>query len=848
MILVRVPKIIRRRNFDEVYHKIEEKSYETPLDFNQILKVKFNVNGEEVSYDYTCDTEDRRLADNILKNLKSISSLEQTENPDIYRLSISDTIFINFSKSTGEIESVNKLTAFETRLLAQGKANLVPFSRENKPDFSPKTDLHTHFAGAITPQALIEVGKQHDIDYPAYLLTRIGVDISQYEVDENGKIKLNSISDKDLDILKTKLMISPVTQETFNKMEEVYDLRGPFTKNKELFPDYLKTLAQDYKSNGVEYAELSFSSFISNPEYMQMLEDNLPQIEEETGVKIRFLAGVWRHSDQEWNLDDTDRIIQIAKSPYIVGCDFMGHETNQTLELEEELRMFARYSAQEDPNFAIRVHAGENPLFKTNVYDALKIVKDEHDKVEQEQGRKLPMPRVRIGHGLYGMDITEDGKWEKVEPGGVMKLIKEMNAIVEFNMSSNLALNNINSISEVPIKRYLDEGIDVVLGTDGHGMYSTFGGQEALLATAAGVEISDFEKIRATEEKVIERARQRELEHPRIIDVPSLYDGITYSTEDGEKRYTEEVERMHKEEKENASKYLDEKISYTGAITDEQRIEDDTRGKIPIMISGASKKAWPNILPKDQENIALTMQVLADTLNPETSYVVTGGTNFGAEKTMHEAVHRRNQQADKPLVLLGTFTMEAALDGEKGIEKDTITHATVLESNGRKANNWMELPDTQLEYVSERNGSMIAIGGGAIVSDMIQRSHNMGVDMHLMDGPFGASTDKSKSLSGNDYSFDSPEKLLQKLYERNPEIFVPGFSLDKVEEYVEQARKEMGEPEKENNPANFGLGAISEIDKSVNPMERKMGEQKLGQEMNRSDKDPSKTIDSEVTQ
>ena len=47
------------------------------------------------------------------------------------------------------------------------------------------------------------------------------------------------------------------------------------------------------------------------------------------------------------------------------------------------------------------------------------------------------------------------------------------------------------------IKAYLDEGIDVVLGTDGHGMYSTFGGQEVILALAAGVEVADLEKIKA---------------------------------------------------------------------------------------------------------------------------------------------------------------------------------------------------------------------------------------------------------------------------------------------------------------------------------------------------------------
>lgn len=61
-------------------------------------------------------------------------------------------------------------------------------------------------------------------------------------------------------------------------------------------------------------------------------------------------------------------------------------------------------------------------------------------------------------------------------------------------------------------------------------MYSTFGGQEALLATAAGLEPSDFEKIKATEQRVIDRAIERESTHPRITDVSQLYSDIEYST------------------------------------------------------------------------------------------------------------------------------------------------------------------------------------------------------------------------------------------------------------------------------------------------------------------------------
>ena len=762
------------------YEKDRERLSESFLDYGNILKIVFEASEDGVDFDLECASNDEHLNRKIVDNLRSISSISPTDDEDIWRYSIRDTIFIDVSRSTGDIKSVNKLTSFELRSLAQGKENGVPFSREKLSDFTPKTDLHTHFAGAITPDSLIDVGKRHGISYPAQYLKKVGVDTSQYEVDGSGNVNINAISEDDLNALKSGLMISPVTQETFNKMEEVYALRGPFTKNKELFPDLLHSLAETYRETGVEYAELSYSSFINDRDYMKMLEENIPQIEAETGVKLRFVAGLWRHSDKEWNMDDTDRITSIARSPYIVGVDFMGHETNSTESFEDELKMLAEYAMAADPNFTIRVHAGENPMFKNNVKDTLRIIHDAHAARETADGREYDMPRVRIGHGLYGVDEE------------TIQLAKDMGAIVEFNISSNLALNNINSIAEIPIKKYLDAGVDVVLGTDGGGIYSTVGEQESLLATAAGLEPEDFEKLRQTEAKVLAREKAREVGHMPITDIDSMYDNIRYSTPDGKLRYNQAVSDRYATEKAEAARQLDERLEKIGIVTDAVEVERATDGKIPVMITGASKSNWPNITPEDQQKIALTMQVLADTLNPDTAFIVTGGTNFGVEKTMHEAVHRRNESnPDDPVVLLGTLTMEATHEESGGVEPDTITHATILEHDGRKAENWMDLPDTQLEYVKDRDGYMVAIGGGGVVNDMIQRGYNLDVNMQLMDGPYGASTNKSKSLAGNNYSFRTAEDLIRRLYAENPAMFAKDFSIDEIGNLIQKAETEV---------------------------------------------------------
>ena len=164
-----------------------------------------------------------------------------------------------------------------------------------------------------------------------------------------------------------------------------------------------------------------------------------------------------------------------------------------------------------------------------------------------------------------------------------------------------------------------------------------------------------------TERMVIEKAINRENIHSNVSSVERLYKTIVFSTHDGLPRYSDEVARKYKQEKINISNMLNKQIANVGAITDENIIERDIKGKTPIMITGASKSNWPNITEEDQYNIKVTMQTLANILDSSKTFIVTGGTNFGVEKTMHEAVNRRNQNSNEPMVLLGTLTMETNL-------------------------------------------------------------------------------------------------------------------------------------------------------------------------------------------
>ena len=57
------------------------------------------------------------------------------------------------------------------------------------------------------------------------------------------------------------------------------------------------------------------------------------------------------------------------------------------------------------------------------------------------------MPRCRIGHGLYGIDLeTENGK-------KLVEDLKKDGVILEFQLTSNVRLNNLTDLSSHPIKR-----------------------------------------------------------------------------------------------------------------------------------------------------------------------------------------------------------------------------------------------------------------------------------------------------------------------------------------------------------------------------------------------------------
>ncbi len=735
----------------------------------------------------------------LISNLQRILTAEQKGQNLIVKLK--DIPFIEINKKTNEVKNLNELTSFETRIFSRSvDPELLPFLRSNKKPKQLETDLHTHFAAALSPEQLVECGIGQGVKYPEWLTKKLKIDTRFIQKEADGTYLLENLisSKQNYDTIVSSMKIDTSEQETFNKMEEIYVARGPFSKNPNMFVPMLKQIALDAKNNGVNYLELSLSSIISNMSQLALVEQNLPQIESETGVKLRFLGAMSRHSDKEWNEDEVERLKIASKSPYIVGCDFMGHETNPTSDFYPQIKELAKYAILNDPSFVIRVHAGENVLFKNNVRQVLLAVEDAHRELSQQMGREMPYPQVRIGHGIYGFD--EAPSWDESDETktiSTLELCNKIKPIIEFNMSSNLSLNNINFLSEIPIKKYIDSGVQVVLGTDGRGIYSTSISQEMLLAKQAGLTLEDFKKISNTEEHI------KNLENKRFLSLQGKAEGQSFyigSKQKGLKyHYTPEVEVFYKNEEIKRQERLQEEIARCGAETRAEKIKEALKFKKPILITGSSHKHFPKILehPDQLSRIQIVLDVLVHAVDPQKAYFITGGTNHGVEKELHKIANEFNKNGAN-LVVLGTLTEEAVKDSNSPdervrnsnkIEKNTITHAIVPIQNGKAAKRWFDLPDTVLSIVQSSQGKMIAIGGGAIVGDMILRGHNMGLDMEIMSEVEGASGDKAKALKGNSYEFFDAKELLNKLLKDNRELLRDDLSNEKINQLITEAEQ-----------------------------------------------------------
>ena len=183
-------------------------------------------------------------------------------------------------------------------------------------------------------------------------------------------------------------------------------------KNNTLRQDKLLWIAREYQKQGIKYVEITDTDLAKNGEpAIKMLEEIhsiMPLIEKETGVQIRFLIGIRRipltiiknqKTSNTYLRENINVLRAVAKSPYVVGSDFIGEEINDISDLQPAIKEIVRYINEEDKDFTIRIHAGENDSLRDNV---------KNHPIKTFLKSDVKCVQGTDGCGMYGSDTFDE--------------------------------------------------------------------------------------------------------------------------------------------------------------------------------------------------------------------------------------------------------------------------------------------------------------------------------------------------------------------------------------------------------------------------------------------------------
>ena len=280
------------------------------------------------------------------------------------------------------------------------------------------------------------------------------------------------------------------------------DRKNPNYADFSLLQDKLLWIARGCKKRGISYMEISDTGLVKPDMAASLLGQihaSMPSISRETGVVLRFLASFRRipltivrdQVEPQRVVQDQVRTLRaIACDPYVAGSDIIGEEINDIRDLQPLIRELVSIAGAH-PGFVIRIHAGENDSLRNNVAESLRCVKD-------SLAPGQPMPPMRIGHGLYTANLRSRRGKQLIED------LRETGAVLEFQLTSNVRLNNLSVLEHHPLKQYLSYGISCVQGTDGGAIYGTDSIDEQLaLERMLNLTYDDMLAMRKAEDRVL---------------------------------------------------------------------------------------------------------------------------------------------------------------------------------------------------------------------------------------------------------------------------------------------------------------------------------------------------------
>ena len=507
-----------------------------------------------------------------------------------------------------------------------------------------------------------------------------------------------------------------------------------FSKNS-VFQDKLLWVARGYARCGIDYAEISDTTLAKPEDAPRMLAEVhavMPAIRRETGVTLRFLAAVRRTpltivrdriASDDFMRKNLQAIRAVAGDPYVAGSDIVGEEINDIRDLAPLVAELCRIAA-DHPTFTIRIHAGENDGLRDNVANAIKCVRE-------GLAPGQPMPLVRIGHGLYTRNLTS------IKGRRLLEDLRDSGAVLEFQITSNVRLNNLSQLERHPLRQYLAAGVPCVQGTDGGAIYGTDSIDEQLaLEKMLNLSKEELVAMRRAEDVVRSRGLAALEDKMRVFEQEA-------GSEDVETFY---AARMLAQQP-PAETLLDLPDATDSTTVFSDMIEELPCDRVPVILVGGSFNNDRHVTRRRRDVCALLDDVLAKG-DPGKMFLVIGHSLSGYEQYLA----KRNQ---------GKFDVYAFVPARIGEgEARALRRAGVRIRPSIEPSPMGIYKSVAYEVFKRRPSVLIALDGNSSGANMIQDAKNGKRKCHMfvLDKK-GMLREKAKGLEGYVTLFESDDDL-----------------------------------------------------------------------------------------
>ena len=477
------------------------------------------------------------------------------------------------------------------------------------------------------------------------------------------------------------------------------DRRTPAFANNSVFQDKLLWVARSYARYGVDYAEISDTTLTKPEGAPRMLAEVhavMPAIRQQTGVTLRFLAAVRRTPltlvrDRIASDDAMRKSLQairaVAGDPYVAGSDIVGEEINDIRDLAPVLAELDRIAA-DHPTFTIRIHAGENDGLRDNVANAIKCVRE-------GLAPGQPMPLVRIGHGLYTRNLSSNKGRQLLED------LRESGTVLEFQITSNVRLNNLSQLERHPLRQYLAAGIPCVQGTDGGAIYGTDSIDEQLaLEKTLNLSKEELVAMRRAEDAVRSRGLAALEDKMRAFEREASAQGV-------EAFYAAKMQVQQPPEE----TLLDLPDTKDSVVVFASRIEELPCDRVPVIVVGGSFNNDRHVTRRRRDVCALLDDILAKG-DPNKMFLVIGHSLSGYE----EYLAKRNQ---------GKFDLYAFVPARIGAqEAEALMQADVRIRPSIEPSPMGIYKSVAYEVFKRRPSVLVGLDGNSSGANMIQDAKN----------------------------------------------------------------------------------------------------------------------------